>query len=95
MKITNNVKAKIECDEKMLEILWIIYTNDIYVMQKWEYNNAEEAIITKGLALWNIFWGTMTRVPRLQVLEEMLLQWSDDMEGNQILDTIFWEYEKK
>ena len=40
IKVTNNMWVKIECTDKMIEILAIIYTNDLYVLQKGEYNEA-------------------------------------------------------
>jgi len=96
IKVTNNMWVKIECTDKMIEILAIIYTNDLYVLQKGEYNEAEDIITQRWLALWNIFWGTLTVLPGLQILPELLSQRDEDWEyWNIILDKLFWAYEKQ
>ena len=93
-KVTNNMWKQIECDDKMVQILTIIYTNDLYIMQAGDYKEAETKIAERGLALWEIFWGKMTPLEWLTVLADLLSQWEDNEQWNKVLDKLFWDHEK-
>lgn len=71
MKITNNMGAKLECDIKVVEVLEKIYTTNEYKMVKGDYDDAEDYIITHWLALWEMFWGKLTPMKNLNILEEI------------------------
>ncbi len=94
MKITNNMWREVECNDKVVEVLSLIYSTSEYIMIKGDYEEAEDYIVENGLALWEIFFGKLTPMNNLSVLETILSEWEDTMIGNKILTNVFWKYEK-
>ena len=94
IKVTNNMGATIELNEKELEIVALIYSEGEYKMRDGDYEKAETRIAERWLAYWNIFWGTMSPIESLLILPELLAQWEDTKQGNKILDILFWKEEK-
>ena len=95
IKVTNNMWATIELNEKELEIMCIIYSVWEYQMTGGDYKDAETRIAERWLAYWDIFWGTMSPIEKLQILPELLSQWEDAPKQNKILENLFWKFEKK
>ena len=93
IKVTNNTWRQVELTDKMLKIISIVYSNDLYVMQGGEYKDAETEVAQQWLALWDIFSGKLTPIKWLQILPELLSQWQEWKQGNIILDKLFWNYE--
>lgn len=95
IKVTNNIWATIKLDDKMLEIVSIIYSLNKYKIVKWAYSEAEDYIIERWLCLWDLFWWILIPIKNLNILPELLSQWQEDKDWDIILNKLFWKHEKK
>ena len=96
MKITNNQWIVMELNDKMIEILSIVYSVGDYNMQKWDYDEAEDFLIKHGYILWEMFWWRFkpNETHCKHILWEIMSQWQEDMIGNKVLENLFWRHEK-
>ena len=86
-----------ELNDKMIEILSIVYSVWEYQMEGGDYDEAEDFLIQKGYVLWVMFQKKLqpNETYCKHIILEIMSQRSDSMSWNKILDNLFWEYEKE